>query len=78
MSICLSACLFICLSVYLSVCLCVGVSQVVAWLIVVLGLLLLVVENYQAIDAVITAQHSPNGLCYQAQCGSDANSSHAA
>lgn len=45
------------------------VKEVIAWLILGLGLVLLIVENYQAIDAVISATHTPSSLCFQSKCG---------
>ena len=44
-------------------------KEVAAWVILFLGLLLLIVENYQAIDAVIHAKHPSSSLCHQAKCG---------
>ena len=43
-------------------------KEVIAWGIVLLGGLLLIVENYQAIDAVISASHEPSSLCLQLKC----------
>ena len=47
------------------------VKELVAWTILIIGLLLLVVENYQAISqAVIITSGSkkPSGLCFQMDC----------
>ena len=43
-------------------------KEIVAWIILVLGFLLLIVENYQAISAVVNSTHEPTGLCYQLKC----------
>lgn len=44
-------------------------KETIAWAILFVGLVLLVVENYQAIDAVVNNSHEPTGLCYQLKCG---------
>lgn len=43
-------------------------KEAIAWIILVIGILLLVVENYQAIYAVIERTHEPNGQCYLLKC----------
>ena len=47
-------------------------KEVVAYTILFVGLLLVVVENYQAIDAIVTGVHKfqPSSLCTQTKCGS--------
>ena len=45
------------------------VKEMIAWFILVVGLLLLVVENYQAISGAVTSgSKEPNGLCFQLDC----------
>ena len=45
-------------------------KELIAWVILIAGFLLLVVENYQAIHgAVISGQGGePSGLCFQLEC----------
>ena len=50
-------------------------KEAVAWVILVIGVMLLVLNNYQAIDAIVRASHMPTSLCYQAKCGHISNSS---
>ncbi len=45
------------------------IKEVLAWIILCMGFVLLIVENYQAIDAVINAGHAPSSLCFQSKCG---------
>ena len=40
------------------------------------GLLLLVAENYSAVEGILTRSHAPTGLCYQSKCASFSNSSY--
>lgn len=51
---------------------CAVCKEVVAYTILFVGLLLLIVENYQAIDAIVSSVHKfqPSSLCTETKCGS--------
>lgn len=44
------------------------IKELIAWIILLVGLILLVVENYQAIYSVIEGIHEPSGQCYLLKC----------
>lgn len=48
-------------------------KELIAWAILITGLLLLVVENYQAIVAVIQQPHESSGQCFQLLCTDSGN-----
>jgi len=50
-------------------------KELIAWSILVTGLVLLVVENYQAIESAIAVDDQPSGLCFQMECTSSNSSS---
>ena len=43
-------------------------KELIAWVILIMGMLLLVVENYQAIYSVIEGIHDPICQCYLLKC----------
>ena len=44
------------------------IKEIIACIILIIGIILLVVENYQSISAVIMKSHGPLGQCYQLKC----------
>lgn len=44
------------------------IKEIIAGVILIIGLILLVVENYQAISAVVNRTHVPTAQCFFLKC----------